>query len=182
MLELSLVVWGLAAATLGWYWAGVSEGRTSWVPLAGASVVLAGITVFAAGDTPISVWGFAAVVCRGRGPRRGRNRLGRRLRPDARVLLTGRGRRVRALVRQLGEGLRPRRSLRHPRSRPADRRDRRRDGVRRSRARSAVGGVPASARLGARSRRVRRRLHRVRSVPRHEFLSEADGIPSVEQT
>ena len=47
MLQLSLVVWGLAAATLGWYWAGVSEGRTSWVPLAGAAVVLAGITVFA---------------------------------------------------------------------------------------------------------------------------------------
>ena len=67
MLELSLVVWGLAAATLGWYWAGVSEGRTSWVPLAGASVVLAGITVFAAGDTPISVWGFSAVAAAGAG-------------------------------------------------------------------------------------------------------------------
>ncbi len=67
MLELSLVVWGLAAATLGWYWAGVSEGRTSWVPLAGASVVLTGITVFAAGDTPISVWGFAAVSAAGAG-------------------------------------------------------------------------------------------------------------------
>ena len=62
MLELSLVVWGLGAATLGWYWAGVSEGRTSWVPLAGAALVLTGITVFAAGDTPISVWGFAAVA------------------------------------------------------------------------------------------------------------------------
>ncbi len=67
MLELSLVVWGLAAATLGWYWAGVSEGRTSWVPLAGASLVLTGITVFAAGDTPISVWGFAAVAAAGAG-------------------------------------------------------------------------------------------------------------------
>jgi len=55
VLELSLVVAGLAAATLGWYWAGVSEGRTSWVPLAGAAAVLTGITVFAAGDTPISV-------------------------------------------------------------------------------------------------------------------------------
>lgn len=67
MLQLSLVVWGLAAATVGWYWAGVSEGRTSWVPLAGASVVLAGITVFAAGDTPISIWGFAAVAAAGAG-------------------------------------------------------------------------------------------------------------------
>jgi len=67
VLELSLVVWGLAAATLGWYWAGVSEGRTSWVPLAGASLVLTGITVFAAGDTPISVWGFAAVAAAGAG-------------------------------------------------------------------------------------------------------------------
>ena len=67
MLELSLVVWGLAAATLGWYWAGVSEGRTSWVPLAGAGVVLAGITVFAAGDTPISVWAFSAVAAAGAG-------------------------------------------------------------------------------------------------------------------
>lgn len=65
MLELSLVVWGLAAATLGWYWAGVSEGRTSWVPLAGAGAVLTGITVFAAGDTPIAVWGFAAVAAAG---------------------------------------------------------------------------------------------------------------------
>ena len=67
MLELSLVVWGLGAATLGWYWAGVSEGRTSWVPLAGAALVLTGITVFAAGDTPISVWGFAAVAAAGAG-------------------------------------------------------------------------------------------------------------------
>jgi hypothetical protein len=67
VLELSLVVWGLAAATLGWYWAGVSEGRTSWVPLAGAGVVLTGITVFAAGDTPISVWGFSAVAAAGAG-------------------------------------------------------------------------------------------------------------------
>jgi hypothetical protein len=65
VLELSLVVWGLAAATLGWYWAGVSEGRTSWVPLAGAGAVLTGITVFAAGDTPIAVWGFAAVAAAG---------------------------------------------------------------------------------------------------------------------
>ena len=67
MLELSLVVWGVAAATLGWYWAGVSEGRTSWVPLAGASAILTGITIFAAGDTPISVWGFSAVAAAGAG-------------------------------------------------------------------------------------------------------------------
>jgi hypothetical protein len=67
VLELSLVVWGLAAATLGWYWAGVSEGRTSWVPLAGAALVLTGITVFAAGDTPISVWAFSAVAAGGAG-------------------------------------------------------------------------------------------------------------------
>jgi hypothetical protein len=67
VLELSLVVWGLATATLGWYWAGVSEGRTSWVPLAGAALVLTGITVFAAGDTPISVWGFSAVAAAGAG-------------------------------------------------------------------------------------------------------------------
>lgn len=67
MLQISLVVWGIAAATLGWYWAGVAEGRTSWVPLAGAAVVLGGITVFAAGDTPISVWGFAAVAAAGSG-------------------------------------------------------------------------------------------------------------------
>jgi hypothetical protein len=65
VLQLSLVLWGLAAATLGWYWAGVSEGRTSWVPLAGAAVVLAGITVFAAGDTSIAVWAFAAVAAGG---------------------------------------------------------------------------------------------------------------------
>jgi hypothetical protein len=67
VLELSLVVWGVAAATLGWYWAGVSEGRTSWVPLAGASVILAGVTIFAAGDTSISIWGFSAVAAAGSG-------------------------------------------------------------------------------------------------------------------
>jgi hypothetical protein len=67
VLQLALVVWGIAAATLGWYWAGVAEGRTSWVPLAGAAVVLTGITAFAAGDTPISVWGFAAVTAAGAG-------------------------------------------------------------------------------------------------------------------
>ena len=67
MLELSLVLWGLAAATIGWYWAGVAEGRTSWVPLAGVAAILAGIAVFAAGDTPISVWAFAAVAGAGAG-------------------------------------------------------------------------------------------------------------------
>jgi hypothetical protein len=67
VLQLSLVVFGVVAATLGWYWAGVSEGRTSWVPLAGGAVVLAGITVFAAGDTPIAVWGFSAVAAAGAG-------------------------------------------------------------------------------------------------------------------
>ena len=67
MLELSLLMFGLSAATLGWYWAGVSEGRTSWVPLAGASAVLTGITVFTAGDTAISVWGFAAIAAVGSG-------------------------------------------------------------------------------------------------------------------
>jgi len=65
VLELSLLVWGFTIATLGWYWAGVTEGRTSWVPLAGASAILTGITVFAAGDTPISIWGFAAVAAGG---------------------------------------------------------------------------------------------------------------------
>jgi hypothetical protein len=67
VLELSLLMFGVAAVTLGWYWAGVAEGRTSWVPLAGASVILAGVAVFAAGDTPISVWGFAAVSAAGAG-------------------------------------------------------------------------------------------------------------------
>jgi hypothetical protein len=67
VLELSLVVFGVAMATVGWYWAGVAEGRTSWVPLAGAGIVLAGISIFAAGDTPISVWGFAAVAAAGAG-------------------------------------------------------------------------------------------------------------------
>jgi hypothetical protein len=67
VLQLSLVVWGVGAATLGWYWAGVAEGRTSWVPLAGAGAVLTGITIFAAGDTPIAVWGFAAVSAAGFG-------------------------------------------------------------------------------------------------------------------
>jgi hypothetical protein len=65
VLQLALVVWGLAAATIGWYWAGVAEGRTSWVPLAGASAILTGITVFAAGDTPISIWAFSAVAAAG---------------------------------------------------------------------------------------------------------------------
>jgi hypothetical protein len=67
VLELSLVLFGLSAATIGWYWAGVSEGRTSCVPLAAVSATLAGITVFAAGDTPISVWAFSAVAAAGAG-------------------------------------------------------------------------------------------------------------------
>ena len=67
MINISLVLWGVAAATLGWYWAGVAEGRTSWVPLAGVGVVLAGISAFAAGDTGISVWAFAGVTAIGAG-------------------------------------------------------------------------------------------------------------------
>jgi hypothetical protein len=65
VIYISLVLWGVAAATLGWYWAGVAEGRTSWVPLAGVGVVLAGISAFAAGDTHISVWAFAGVTAAG---------------------------------------------------------------------------------------------------------------------
>jgi hypothetical protein len=67
VLQLSLVLWGLGAATIGWYWAGVSEGRTSWVPLAGTGIVLAGVAVFAAGDTPVAVWAFAAIAAAGAG-------------------------------------------------------------------------------------------------------------------
>lgn len=59
MLELALVLWGAGAAALGWYWAGVTEGRTTWVPLAGTSIVLAGITVF--GEAELPVWAFTAV-------------------------------------------------------------------------------------------------------------------------
>ena len=61
VLELSLILWGAAAATLGWYWGGVTEGRTSWVPIGAAGVLLGGITIFAAGGTPLPVWAFAAV-------------------------------------------------------------------------------------------------------------------------
>ena len=65
MIHISLVLWGVAAATLGWYWAGVAEGRTSWVPLAGVATLLTGISAFAPGDTSISVWAFAGVTAVG---------------------------------------------------------------------------------------------------------------------
>jgi hypothetical protein len=61
VLELSLILWGAAAAALGWYWGGVTEARTSWVPIGGASAILGGITIFGANDTPLPVWAFAAV-------------------------------------------------------------------------------------------------------------------------
>jgi hypothetical protein len=65
VLELSLILWGAAAAALGWYWGGVTEARTSWVPIGGAGALLAGITIFGTqaptDSSQLSVWAFAAV-------------------------------------------------------------------------------------------------------------------------
>jgi hypothetical protein len=97
-------MFGLSAATIGWYWA--ASRRAGQL---GAARVCEhrprGITVFAAGDTPISVWGFAALRRRRRS-RRGRGRLG-----IVSDLTWGssawRPRGIRPLVRELGEGHRP---------------------------------------------------------------------------
>jgi hypothetical protein len=67
VLELSLILWGAAAASLGWYWGGVTEARTSWVPIGAAGVLLGGMTIFGTGlittapGAQTSVWGFAAI-------------------------------------------------------------------------------------------------------------------------
>ena len=61
MLELSLVLWGAAAASLGWYWGGVTEARTTWVPVGAAGAILGGITIFGSQATPLPIWAFAAV-------------------------------------------------------------------------------------------------------------------------
>lgn len=70
MLELSLILWGAAAASLGWYWGGVTEARTSWVPIGVSGLVLAGITIFGTGapaEGTLPVWAFAAVSAIGAG-------------------------------------------------------------------------------------------------------------------
>ena len=69
MLELALILWGAAAASLGWYWAGVTEARTSWVPVGASGLALAGITIFGTGlgEGGLPVWGFTAVSAVGAG-------------------------------------------------------------------------------------------------------------------
>ena len=62
MLQLALIVFGAAVVGIGWYWGGATESRSSWVAIGAPSVILAGITVFAATDTSVSVWAFAAAA------------------------------------------------------------------------------------------------------------------------
>lgn len=62
--DLALVVVGAALATLGWYWGGITDSRTSSVALGAAAAVLLGITVFAAAGTApaLPVWALAGVT------------------------------------------------------------------------------------------------------------------------
>ncbi len=64
MSEFTLVLSGAALATLGWYWGGVTDSRTSSVALAAAAAVLLGVTVFAAAGTapPLAAWALAGVT------------------------------------------------------------------------------------------------------------------------
>jgi hypothetical protein len=62
--DLALVVVGAALATLGWYWGGVADSRTSSVALGAAAAILLGTTVFAAAGTApaLPVWALAGVT------------------------------------------------------------------------------------------------------------------------
>jgi hypothetical protein len=59
-LELTLILIGVALASLGWNWGVVTDNRTAWVAVGATGIVLAGITVF---STPIGLpdWSLAAL-------------------------------------------------------------------------------------------------------------------------
>jgi uncharacterized integral membrane protein len=74
-LELSLILVGIAAASLGFYLGGATEARTTWVAIGTPALVLAGLAIFAAvnadrftstvGPNPgakgqLAAWAFAA--------------------------------------------------------------------------------------------------------------------------
>ncbi len=62
--DLALVLVGATLATLGWYWGGVTDSRTSSVALGAAAAVLLGVTIFAAAGGPpaLPVWALAGVT------------------------------------------------------------------------------------------------------------------------
>ncbi len=45
-LELTLILIGVAIASLGWNWGGVADNRTSWLSIGAAGIVLGGMTLF----------------------------------------------------------------------------------------------------------------------------------------
>src|SRR5439155_1564002 len=54
-LELALILIGVGLASMGVYWGGMTDSRTSWVAIGVSSLALLGITVFGYADS-ISVW------------------------------------------------------------------------------------------------------------------------------
>ena len=60
-LELALILIGVGLASMGVYWGGMTDSRTSWVAIGVSSLALLGITVFsAAAERTTPEWAFAA--------------------------------------------------------------------------------------------------------------------------
>lgn len=60
-LPLSLVLFGAAAAGLGWYWTGLTQAKTSSVAIGAPGLVLLGLAIFDSPDS-LPVWAYAATT------------------------------------------------------------------------------------------------------------------------
>ncbi len=59
--ELVLILVGATLATLGWYWGGLTDSRTSAIGTGAAAAVLGGVAIFAAAGQPsVPIWALAA--------------------------------------------------------------------------------------------------------------------------
>jgi hypothetical protein len=59
-LELALILTGIGLISMGAYWGGMTNSRSSWVAIGIPALALAGITVFsAAGEKSLPEWAFA---------------------------------------------------------------------------------------------------------------------------
>jgi hypothetical protein len=56
-----LIVLGAILATYGWYWGGVTDGRTTAIGVGAGASILAGLSVFRPGDASTAVWSIAAL-------------------------------------------------------------------------------------------------------------------------
>jgi hypothetical protein len=63
MAELTLVLLGAILVSLGWYWGGVTDSRTTAVATAIPALLLTGVTIFtaAAASPAVAVWGLAGL-------------------------------------------------------------------------------------------------------------------------